>query len=139
MFNNQNINVNSELYVGLVFDHYVEGECTYTHQAVRKPLLQPTVQTFNSCTSRPDVCQCLVVRTPMYNTSRNTSNTLMKHVACKSKLGSVVRSYIRPCQGKLEDLSVERSWILPGLPTHLVWKLKVGTVAVAAASCLVQV
>ena len=26
-----------------------------------------TVQTLNSCTSRPDVCQCLVVQIPMNN------------------------------------------------------------------------
>ena len=29
-----------------------------------------TVQTFNSCTSRPDVCHCLVVQTAMDNLSR---------------------------------------------------------------------
>ena len=29
-----------------------------------------TVQTFNSCTSRPDVCHCLIVHTPMDNISR---------------------------------------------------------------------
>ena len=29
-----------------------------------------TVQTFNSCTSRPDICQCLVVQTPMDNMSK---------------------------------------------------------------------
>ena len=32
-----------------------------------------TVQTFNSCTSRPGVFHCLVVKTPMANTSENTS------------------------------------------------------------------
>ena len=30
----------------------------------------PTVQPFNSCTSRPDVCQCLVAQTPMANMSK---------------------------------------------------------------------
>ena len=29
-----------------------------------------TVQTFNSCTSRPDVCQCMVVQTLMDNMSK---------------------------------------------------------------------
>ena len=29
-----------------------------------------TVQTFNSCSSRPDVCRCLVVQTPLVNTSK---------------------------------------------------------------------
>ena len=39
-----------------------------------------TVHTFNSCTSRPDVCQCLVLKTPMNNLSKNKS-TVMAHVA----------------------------------------------------------
>ena len=29
-----------------------------------------TVQPFNSCTSRPDVCQCLVVQKPVDNMSK---------------------------------------------------------------------
>ena len=32
-----------------------------------------TVQTFNSCASQPDVCQCLVVKTPMDNMSKEIS------------------------------------------------------------------
>ena len=31
---------------------------------------EPTVQTFNSCTSRQDVCQCLVVQTTMDGMSK---------------------------------------------------------------------
>ena len=41
-------------------------------------LLMPnscTVQTFNPCTSRPGVCQCLVVQTPMDNMSKEVSQT----------------------------------------------------------------
>ena len=56
-----------------------------------------TVQTFNSGTSRPDVCQCLVVQIPMDNMSKKTS-TSITHVACESKLRSVVlwsQSFIR--------------------------------------------
>ena len=55
-----------------------------------------TVQTFNSCTSRSDVCQCLVVQTPFGNMPKNKGNTLMTHEACESKLVSGVRSSIDP-------------------------------------------
>ena len=55
-----------------------------------------TVQTFNSCASRPDVCQCLVVQIPIDNMSENKPSTSMTHVACESKLRSVVRSFIHP-------------------------------------------
>ena len=55
-----------------------------------------TVQTFNSCTSRPDVCHCLVVQIPIDNMSKNNQSTSMTHVACESKLRSVVRSFIHP-------------------------------------------
>ena len=39
------------------------------------------VQTFNSCSSRPDVCQCLVTQTPMNNISNNKANTWILHAA----------------------------------------------------------
>ena len=55
-----------------------------------------TVQIFNSCASRPDVCQCLVVQIPIDNMSKNKPSTSMTHVACESKLRSVVRSFIHP-------------------------------------------
>ena len=45
--------------------------------------------TFNSCTSRPDICQCLVVQI-------KKPSTLMTRVSCKSKICSVVRSSIHP-------------------------------------------
>ena len=49
--------------------------------------LKHTVQTFNSCTSRPDVChQCLVVQPPVENV-----------IACESMLRSVVRSSVHSC------------------------------------------
>ena len=58
-----------------------------------------TVQTFNFCTSRPDVCQRLVVQIPMDNMSKNKPNTVMTQVACELKLRSVVRSSMHPCPG----------------------------------------
>ena len=39
------------------------------------------VQTFNSCTSRPGVCQCPLVQTPMNNMSENKPSTPVTHVA----------------------------------------------------------
>ena len=58
-----------------------------------------TVQTFKSCTSRLDVCKCMVAQTSMTNMSKDMPSTLMTHVACKSKLSSVVRSSMHPCPG----------------------------------------
>ena len=46
-----------------------------------------------------DVCQCLVVQIPLGNMSKNKPSTSMAHVACESKLGSVVRSAMHPCTG----------------------------------------
>ena len=50
-----------------------------------------------SCTSRPDVCQCPPVQTPMNNISENKPRTPVTHVAYKKKLRSVVRSSMHPC------------------------------------------
>ena len=58
-----------------------------------------TVQTFNSCTSRPDVYQCLVVRTLVDNNSKNEGSTSMTHIAFETKLCSVVKSHMHPCPG----------------------------------------
>ena len=55
-----------------------------------------TVQTFNSCTIRPDVCQCLVVHTSIDNPSKNKPSTSMTQVACELKLRSVERSSMHP-------------------------------------------
>ena len=44
-----------------------------------------TLQTFNSCTSRPAVLQCLVGQTPIDNISKDKPNTSVTHVAGESK------------------------------------------------------
>ena len=59
----------------------------------------PLVQTFDSCTSRPEVFQCPVIQSPMENTSEHKPNTPMTYVASESKLLSVVRSSMHPCLG----------------------------------------
>ena len=46
-----------------------------------------TVQTFNSYTGGPDVCQCLAVQTPI----DNMPNTSMTYVAFESKLHMYVQ------------------------------------------------
>ena len=60
---------------------------------LRMTRLVKTVQTFNSCTSRPYVCQCqcVVVKHP-----KNMQSTSMAHVACDSKLSSFLRLSMRP-------------------------------------------
>ena len=83
-----------------------------------------TVQTFNSCTSRLDVSQCLVVQTPKGNMSENDPKTSMTYVACDLKLRFVVKSSISGIWVK----SGARSCIMPGMPAHLVQQLNVGTV-----------
>ena len=57
-----------------------------------------TVLTFNSCTSRPDACQCLVVQRSMSNIKPSTS---MTHIACESRLRSVLKTSMHPCSGNL--------------------------------------
>ena len=58
-----------------------------------------TVQAFNFCSSRPDVCRCPIVHTPGPPCQRNRPNISMIHVAYKSKLLSVVRSSLHPWPG----------------------------------------
>ena len=55
---------------------------------------------FNSCTSQPDTCLC------MDNTLENKASSLLLHVAYGSKLRSVVRSSMHPCQ---------ENWVAIGL------------------------
>ena len=88
------------------------------------------VQTSNFCTSRPDVCQCLVVQTTRITCQKNKPSTQITYVACESKLRSVVRS------GTLDRIHAQdtgwqsgvRSCIMSRLPRHLVQKLNAGTV-----------
>ena len=68
-------------------------------QNSRKRGINNTVQEFNSCTSQLDVCQCLVVQTPMDNMSNNKPSISITNVACESKLRSVVMSSMLPYPG----------------------------------------
>ena len=53
--------------------------------------LANTVDPFNSCTSRPDACKRLVAQTPTDNMSKHLPSKSTTHVACESKLSSVVK------------------------------------------------
>ena len=76
---------------------------------------QITEQTFSSCTSQPDVFQCLVVQTPVDNISR--PSTTMTNVACESKLRPIVRSSMHPCPG---------NWVVIGrVVVYYVWSAHV--------------
>ena len=56
-----------------------------------------TVRTFNSCTSRPVVCQCLVVKAPVDNVSKYSPSTSMTHVVCESKSRSILSLSLHLC------------------------------------------
>ena len=86
--------------------------------------LTSRVQTFNSHTSKLDICQCLVVQTPMDNVSKDKLNTSMTHVAmfsCEVIHASMPR--------KLGGSQVCGCVFFPALPTHLVQELNVSTAA----------
>ena len=80
-----------------------------------------TVQKLNSCTSRPDACQCLLVQTPMDNMSKGSSRI-------KATFSCEVRDpWSHPCEESWEAIRCAVVY-MPGLPTHLVQKLNTGTV-----------
>ena len=64
------------------------------------PTTSTTVQAFNSCTSRPDVSQCLVVLRPLITCLKRKPSTSMAHVAYYPMLRSVARSSMHPCPEK---------------------------------------
>ena len=70
----------------------------WPHNVILAHQEEYTVQTFISCTSRPDSCQCMY-KHPCITCWQNTSNTFMDHQACELKSRSVVRSSIYPCPG----------------------------------------
>ena len=98
----------SALYLPLLlFSPRISILCHYTSAMTTDHFLElhdtklPTVQAYNSYTSRPDVRQCLVVQTPMENKLRYNPSTSMTQVACESQLRPVMRSSMLPCQWNL--------------------------------------
>ena len=85
--------------------------------------------TFNSCISRPDVCQCLVLQHPWKICQRNMPCTSMINAAGQPKLHLGVRiGTCGPIHAQDGWRSGVRSCIMPGLPTHIVHELNAGTV-----------
>ena len=95
----------TEMSIGLVCQLEAFLKWRWTNVVLGKRVLDRwmihTVQPFHSYTSRPDICQCLVVQTTMGNTSKNKPNIPMTHVACESKRRSVVRWSMHPWPGNL--------------------------------------
>ena len=87
------------------------GNCDSRH-VCNQLVLQGTVHTFKSCTSRPNVCQCLVVKTPWITCQNNKPFTSITYVACELKLRLVtVKSGTR---GRIHAQETG-SCIMPGL------------------------
>ena len=93
-----------------LYCHILRLYCYVTKCAPRE-IGKGTVQTFNSCTRRSDVCQCLVVQTPTDNIicQENMPSTSMAHEACESKVCPVVRS------GTCSRIHDQKAWWQPGV------------------------
>ena len=74
------------------------------------------------------VCQCLVVHTLMDYMSKNSPSTPMTHVACESKLRSVVRSFMHPYTGNLVTIGRAVVYQARAALTRLLHELNVDTV-----------
>ena len=80
------------------------------------PVFTYTVQTFNSCTSRPDVWQCLVVHTRLGNMSKNKPSTRSLRIKVTFSF-EVIHAQETGWQSGV------RSYNMPGLPTHSMQEL----------------
>ena len=80
---------------------------------------------FNSCTSPPDICQCLVVQKPTGNMSNHRQSS-------SASLRIKATSNCHPCVRAKETgwPSGVRSCIMPGLSTHSVQELNIGTLGI---------
>ena len=76
-----------------------------------------TVQAFTSCTSRPDVCKCMVVQKLMDMMSIIKPSTSMAHVVSVSKLRwDVMRLSMHPCPGNW--MTIGRTVVFYARATH---------------------
>ena len=90
------------------------SSCSPGHLTSTDHYKQLTVQTFNSCTSQPDVFHCLVVKTQ--HVKKYKPCTSMTHVANEPKLRSIVRSSMHPCQEKIGGNRVSGRVLCPDCP-----------------------
>ena len=81
-----------------------------------------TVKTFNSCTSRLDVSQCLVVQTPMDNMSKKYAKHINdpRSLRIKATFSCEVIHASMPRTGWQSGV---RSWIMRRLPAYLMKEL----------------
>ena len=94
--------------------------------------IQSTVQIINSCTSRPNVCQCLVVQKTFITCQKE-----VKHINDLRSLRIKITFSCKVIHAQTTGWqSGMRSCILPDLPTHLVQELNVGTVCMYYAVCI---
>ena len=99
----------------------------YMHLFHYVQTLRTTVQTFYSCTRRPDICQCLAVPTPIDSMSKSKPSTPMIKPSFRIKATLCCEVIHASMHKKLGESGV-RSCIMPGLPRHLVHGLNAGTV-----------
>ena len=92
--------------------------------------LNCTVETFNSFTSRPNVCQCLVVQKPVDNMSKRYAKYINdpRSLRIKATFSCEVIRGIHTQKNGLQ--SGVRLCIMTGLAAHLVQELNVGTVPI---------
>ena len=84
-----------------------------------------TAQTFNPCTSRPDVFHCLVVETSMANTAKIQAKHTIdpRSLRAKATFNCQVIHASMPRKNRWQ--SGVWSCNMPGLPTHLVQEFNV--------------
>ena len=99
----------------------VSGMCVGEAKSPSITTKKAAVETINSCTSRPDVCQCLVAQTPVDKMSKNKPSSSMTHVSDETMLSLDGRSGTCVSIHTQETVwqSGLRYCIMPGLLTHI--------------------
>ena len=80
----------------------INALCNFWLQLLISVCYMRTVQTFNSCTSRPYICQCLVVQTPMDDMSKTEANHINDSRSLQIKATfscGVWDVWLHPCLG----------------------------------------
>ena len=103
---NHQLDSNMEMRIANRFDSpifcHVEGSINfwYVRRDCKNAIWhKSTVQTLNVCTSRPDICQCLVVQSPMDSMSKYGKRINYKHSLRIKDTFSCHGSSRHPCPG----------------------------------------
>ena len=75
-----------------------------------------TVQTFDSCRVDQTSASAWLYKPPWITCQKNKPSTPMTHVACESKLRSVVKSSMHPCPGNW--VAIGRAVVYHGRAAH---------------------